>query len=57
MPGGRVASHRDSESRRGWFDPNPGIHKVPCGVIGNMPAFEAGESRFETWRGSQYPLL
>ncbi len=35
-------SRRDSDSRRGWFDPNSGIHLLPCGVIGNIPIFEIG---------------
>lgn len=33
------ASRRESESWRGWFDPNSGIHLLPCGVIGNTPEF------------------
>ncbi len=35
-------SRRDSDSRRGWFKPNSGIHLLPCGVIGNIPVFEIG---------------
>ena len=53
---GRLASRLDSESRRGWFDPNSCIqlrsllvaYSLPCGVTGNISLFESEVSRFES---------
>jgi hypothetical protein len=47
-----LESRCDSESQRCWFDPNLGNQLLPCGVTGNIPRFERGDSRFKSWQGS-----
>ncbi len=44
-----LESRCESESQRCWFDPNLGNQLLPCGVTGNIPRFERGDSRFKPW--------